>query len=332
MSNRTVADHVLAVGRHHLDLRVLSQYLIVCEAGSMGRAARKMGHSTPAVSQVILRLEHDLGVTLFERTSSGLRVTPAGVMLREKAVLLLESEAAALRALDAYRGQLLPNLRLYILDNIAIHLMNAIVPELTRLVRKVEVLSGRTLTHVRDFITGDIDILISPEDFPDVGKLDRYRLCRQELMAVAPASLARERREIKYLAETLPLIRFRENSRMDLIVQTYLDDHGLDLPRTIECDSPATVMELVTGGRAWSMVTPFAVSWFRRRWDRLAWLRLPGPVATDSLYLVASAERFLDLPATLANLSRAALREEVAAWSGTSAAPAARAVMVDPDD
>lgn len=210
--------------------------------------------------------------------------------------------------------------------------MNAIVPELTGLVRKLEVLSGRTLIHVRDFLTGDIDILISPEDFPNIAKLDRYRLCRQDLMAVAPAALPHDKRGVHELAAALPLIRFRENSRMDLIVQTFLDDHGLDLPRTIECDSPATIMELITGGLAWTIVTPLSVSWFRHRWDKLSWLRLPEPVATDSLYLVASAEKSLDLPATLARLSRAALHDEVSAWAGSSAAPAASAVKIDRDE
>jgi DNA-binding transcriptional LysR family regulator len=203
---------------------------------------------------------------------------------------------------------------------------------MAHLVRKLEILSGRTLTHVRDFINGDIDILISPEDFPNITKLDRFRLCRQELMAVAPAGLPTERRSLQALTTDLPLVRFRESSRMDIVVQAYLDEHGLELPRTIECDSPATVMELIAGGHAWTIVTPFSVSWFRQRWGSLAWLPLPPPVTCESLYLVASAERFLDLPLRLANLSRAALRGEVLAWTGTPAGPAARAVLVDPDD
>src|ERR1700736_387834 len=168
MSNGTAATRIASSYEpQHLDLRMLSQYLTVCDTLNMSAAARRMGLSTSAVSQVISRLEHDLGVALFERTPQGLRATPAGVLLKERTQALLASETDTLLDLRAYRGQLLPNLRIYVLDNIGMCLMNAIVTELSPVVRKLEILSGRTLTHVRDFISGDIDILVSSEDFPD---------------------------------------------------------------------------------------------------------------------------------------------------------------------
>jgi DNA-binding transcriptional LysR family regulator len=333
MSNGAAASRLAASQEpQHLDLRMLSQYLLVCETLNMSAAARRMGLSTSAVSQVIQRLEHDLRVALFERTPQGLRMTPAGVVLRERTQALLASETDTLVDLSAYRGQLLPTLRIYILDNIGICLMNAIVTELSPVVRKLEILSGRTLTHVRDFISGDIDILVSSEDFPDIPKLARHRLCRQNFLAVVPAELPVERRQPLVLAGTLPLVRFREHSRMDEFVQAYLDARGLDLPRTIECDSPGTMLELVAAGLAWTIVTPFAVSWFRHRQKRLAWLPLPEPIVSHDLFLVASSERLLDLPAVIANRCRAALRDEMRSWQGTSAEPGLAAAKVYPDD
>jgi DNA-binding transcriptional LysR family regulator len=315
----------------HLDLRVLSQFLVVCTTLNMSAAARNMGMTPPAVSQVVLRLEHELGVNLFERTSHGLRLTPAGVLLRERAHQLIESEAEALQELNAYRGELIPRLRLYVLDNIGMYLVNAIVPELAPFVRKIEVLSGRTLTHVRDFISGEIDILVSPEEFADVGGLDRHRLCRQAFLAIAPAALSEGQRNIQVLVDDYPLVRLRENSDMDLLVQTYLDSHGLNPPRTIECDSPTMALELITGGYAWTIVTPLAASWIRHRRDSLAWLPLPPPSISQSLYLVADAEKFLDLPSFVANRCRAALRQEMQTWAGTAAEPGLIALTVDED-
>jgi DNA-binding transcriptional LysR family regulator len=331
MPHQALAGRIVPDPIHHLDLRVLGQFLNVCATLNMSAAARKMGMTTPAVSQVVLRLEHELGVILFERTSHGLRVTPAGVLLRERAQQLIDSEADTLQELKAYRGQLIPRLRLYVLDNIGIYLMNAIVPELAPFVRTIEVLSGRTLTHVRDFISGDIDILVSTEDFSDISALDRYRLCRQDFLAIAPASLPESQRNVRALVNNFPLIRFRENSHMDLLVQTYLDQHGLDVPRTIECDSPTTMLELITGGYAWTIVTPLAASWIRHRRDSLAWMPLPPPSISHGLYLVAHAEKFLDLPALVAKRCRAALRQETQSWRGTPAEPGLAATTVDPD-
>ncbi|SMY00981.1 DNA-binding transcriptional regulator, LysR family [Brevibacterium iodinum ATCC 49514] len=50
----------------------------IAEAGSIGAAARNLGWSQPALSQHMTALEKDLGVTLFDRTPRGIRLTTAG--------------------------------------------------------------------------------------------------------------------------------------------------------------------------------------------------------------------------------------------------------------
>ena len=74
----TLRRKLVAPSEPHLDLRVLSQFLVVADALNMTIAARRMGVSTPAVSQIVLRLESQLGTLLFERNPHGLRLTPAG--------------------------------------------------------------------------------------------------------------------------------------------------------------------------------------------------------------------------------------------------------------
>ena len=48
---------------------------------ALRRAAERLGVAQPAVSQLIRRLEEQLGVTLFERTSHRVTITPAGEQL-----------------------------------------------------------------------------------------------------------------------------------------------------------------------------------------------------------------------------------------------------------
>jgi DNA-binding transcriptional LysR family regulator len=288
-----------------------------------------LGMTTPAVSQLVHRLERELDVALFERTTHGLRSTPAGLILRERARALIVSESDALHELQTYRGQLIPTLRLYMMDSIAVHLMNAIAPELTPVVRKLEVLSGRSLTHTGDFLTGAIDIIITSDEFAGISRLDRYRLCQQDLIAVLPATVPQDRRDLVSLSETLPLIRFRESSNIDQDIDTYLKSQGLAPPRTIECGSPATILEVVAGGHGWTIAPPLVLSWFRHLWEHQAWMALPPPPVSQTLYLIAHAEKFLDLPKILAQKCRAALRQEMQAWRGTPAEPGLSAVRVD---
>ncbi|MFG2881953.1 LysR family transcriptional regulator [Streptomyces sp. NPDC048297] len=61
-----------------LELRHLRVLCAVADAGSVGRAATRLGYSQPAVSTQLRRIERHLGEPLFERGTSGVRPTPYG--------------------------------------------------------------------------------------------------------------------------------------------------------------------------------------------------------------------------------------------------------------
>lgn len=68
-----------------VELRHLRYFLAVAETLHFGRAAQKLGMAQPPLSQQIRQLEGLIGAPLFERTTRGVRLTPAGAMLRERA-------------------------------------------------------------------------------------------------------------------------------------------------------------------------------------------------------------------------------------------------------
>jgi len=98
-----------------MDLSQLEAFLAVAEERGFSRAALKLNRSQPAVSQVIRKLEDDLGEVLFERASRDGSLTAAGELLREyaKRLLSLRSEASSaleeLRSLERGRLQLAAN-------------------------------------------------------------------------------------------------------------------------------------------------------------------------------------------------------------------------------
>ncbi len=53
--------------------------------GSLTRAARAVNLTQPALTQAVARLESSLGVTLFDRTSTGMAATPAAELLASRA-------------------------------------------------------------------------------------------------------------------------------------------------------------------------------------------------------------------------------------------------------
>ena len=94
-----------------MDMFQLETFLAVAEERSFSRAAARLHRTQPAVSQVIRKLEDELGELLFERASRDGTLTAAGQLLRGYAQRMvgLRREASSalkeLRSLD--RGRLM---------------------------------------------------------------------------------------------------------------------------------------------------------------------------------------------------------------------------------
>src|SRR6185295_12807143 len=79
------ASRTLRMMEPMVELRSLKVFLVVAECGSMTIAARRLGMTQPAVSQIVRHLEDRFGVALVDRASRPLTLTSAGVLLRNRA-------------------------------------------------------------------------------------------------------------------------------------------------------------------------------------------------------------------------------------------------------
>ena len=67
-----------------MKLTHLRDFLAVADRGGLRRAAKHLGLAQPAISRSIRELEHELGATLFERSTSGMVLTPIGEAFRRR--------------------------------------------------------------------------------------------------------------------------------------------------------------------------------------------------------------------------------------------------------
>jgi DNA-binding transcriptional LysR family regulator len=78
-----------------LELRELRYFIAVAEELNFTRAATRLGMAQPPLSAAIGKLERKLGVTLLERTSRRVTLTPAGAVLLEQGRIAVEAVGAA---------------------------------------------------------------------------------------------------------------------------------------------------------------------------------------------------------------------------------------------
>ena len=74
-----------------MDIRQLAIFVSIANHGTFTAAGKALYISQPTVSVQMAALERELGVALFERQSRGIRLTPAGKILKRQ----LREEAAA---------------------------------------------------------------------------------------------------------------------------------------------------------------------------------------------------------------------------------------------
>lgn len=113
-----------------ITLTALRYVVAVADSGHFGRAANECHVSQPTMSTQIKKLEEQLGVSLFERTSKRVRLTAAGERIVERARAIFEE----VRAIgDVARGQREPlagTFRLGVIPTLGPYLLPWLLPPL----------------------------------------------------------------------------------------------------------------------------------------------------------------------------------------------------------
>ena len=313
----------------NLDLRLLRQFVEISLQPTLSAAANTLGVSKPAVSQILTRLENELGVVLFERGRSGLRLLPAGRRLLELAQTLIADERIAIDEMRSFRRHRIPRLRIYVMESISPIVAPAIYESLSDLVGVISIESGRSDSCVGEFLRGDIDLLVSTEVFQDMAtSIDVHLLCSQDLCLVAPNSIGGKAASLVELAEALPLVRAPENTRTHATIARYLAECGITPRRELSCRSVSATIEIVRTGRGWTLLPPLAMSASRELLDRVYIIPLPGRPPGQTIALAADRDRYLETPAMIATACRTALAARLRLVSSVVSTAALSSVRV----
>lgn len=143
----------------------LRAFLAVAEHGGVGRAAADLGLTQPAVSRSLRRLEVALGAPLFERHSTGMRLTEYGRALAPRARAIEEEAQRAVEEIHTMQGRGRGTLRVGSVGSVIAHLVPRAVDAL--LVGhpglEVHILEGVEDVLVEALAAAEIDVAVGGE-------------------------------------------------------------------------------------------------------------------------------------------------------------------------
>jgi DNA-binding transcriptional LysR family regulator len=175
---------------NQLDLRDLRYFEVIAETGHLGRAAKKLFRTQPALTSCIRRLEETLETPLFERVGRGIRLTPAGEALLSRARSLRVASEDTVREIGELGRGVAGTVRVGTVPTMARFLLPPVVRELLKAAPGVTI---KTLIAQSDVLrnglrTGELDLMVSFA--PHSGEVDlaHHEILEDEVVVVASRS------------------------------------------------------------------------------------------------------------------------------------------------
>ena len=229
-------------------LRQIRAIIAVCEEGSFTRAAQRENATQSGISQHVAAVERSLGVKLFERTATGVKPTPAGLLYYKRcveAVGQLESADAEVRR---FATRVSGDLRIGLIPTVT---RAALAPTLEQFVAHyrdvrlhiVEGYSGPLTDMVHN---GELDFAVVPASEGRVGLKSRL-VVRDREMLVSSESRGLTPFEPVRLKDCGPLkviLPGPTNVRRRNI-EVYFQTHGVAVADVIELDAMISTLQLI---------------------------------------------------------------------------------------
>jgi len=294
------------------DVRV---FMSVVQAGSMGKAAKRLATSQPAISRSIAELESSLGVRLLDRSHKGIEPTPYGRALLKRGAVVFDELQQGVKDIqflaDPTAGELRIGASIAIAGGFVASLVNRMSQRHPRLV--FQILATDTATAYRALLERQVDLAVMHIIEPIAEEyLNSELLFRDPHVVVAGAQNPWTRRRRLRLSDLLnePWTLPMADSPYGRVVFEAFRARGLGIPRTLVTSTLPVRSALLATGRFLSMV-PRVVMRFPVRNQGLKTLPIDLPTTVRPLALITLKNRTINPAAKLfTNFAREAAKKE----------------------
>jgi DNA-binding transcriptional LysR family regulator len=292
------------------NVRVL---ISVVEAGSMHKAAERLGTSQPAISKAIADLEHAVGVRLLERSRRGIEPTPYGRALIKHGVAAFDEFKQGVKDIKFLADPSTGELRIGCSDAMAAGPVLAVIEQLTRKHPRLifHVATGAAATLLRRLSERNVELVITrATEVDDDGQIYAGGLFEDNVVVAAGAQSGWARRRRIELDELVnePWALPPEGSAVGAIIREAFRARGLAPPAaTVVAESAILRSKLLAAGRFLTVIPEFLLTLPGRDPSIKALpVELPGArrtmriISLRNRLLTPLAELFIDSMRTLA--------------------------------
>ena len=145
-----------------MTLTELRYIVTLAQEQHFGHAAERCHVSQPTLSVGVKKLEDELGVLIFERSKSAVRLTPVGEGIVAQAQKVLEQAQGIRELAQAGKNQLTAPLKVGAIYTVGPYLFPHLIPQLHRVAPQMPLYIEENFTHVlRDKLrNGELDAII----------------------------------------------------------------------------------------------------------------------------------------------------------------------------
>ncbi|MEX3010869.1 LysR substrate-binding domain-containing protein [Hoeflea sp. TYP-13] len=241
-------------------LNSLESFVCALDEGSLSAAARRLGKTQPAISQIIAALEKQTGSALIHRSARGVTPTRAGDIVYKHAMVILEHNRAMIADLEALGSDLEGPMRI----SVSFALGNAVVSPVVLSLRESHPelrITVRNEDRFVDVVREGYDLAIRIGSLGD-GSGHARRIATVDVVLVAtPDYLDRKGRPANHeTLNSLDHIQYRDElSRPSMPL--FLNGQAVDarVRPTFVADNPNYMMSAVESGVGFARLPKFFV-------------------------------------------------------------------------
>ncbi len=242
---------------YNMNSRQLQYVTTVAEIGSISAAAQKLYISQPSLSQYIQKIEAELGIELFERTSP-LRLTTAGHVYVETAKNILLEQAELEKVINDIKDYQYGTLVIGTTPYCAAWILPPVIKEFHKCLPQIQIIMREGIEKIlpQRAAVGEFDFVISSYPLSDREFVTEDLLSEDFVIAVpmeitsSPEFLHVDNIhehpavDLKQLG-TLPFISMDNGFYLDMVVKRILKKSGVTPKIVARCSSMTTIYRIL---------------------------------------------------------------------------------------